>query len=165
MSGRVATDTSIMEGRHLRAGAATLFTDIQHPVTVARRILEHAPHTFLGGLAVNAFAGQHGIETMQPAGRLVSPEACAALEAFRRDGEQFGVGAGTVGAVAIDRAGNVAAATSTGGLTGKWVGRIGDTPLLGAGTYADNASGGGIEYGLGRGDNAVQCGGADWAAH
>lgn len=155
LSGRVSLDVSIMEGRDLRAGAATLFTDILHPITVARRILEHVPHTFLGGQAVNEFASKHGIDTMRPPGQLETQYARDALEAFRRSGKHgvseighadgaaeriFGE-VGTVGAVAIDRYGNVASATSTGGMTGKWVGRIGDTPLLGAGTYADNAAG------------------------
>lgn len=157
LAGNAVLDVSIQDGRTLAAGAATLFGDVLQPITLARRIMERSRHSFLGGDGAVAFAQQHGIEIMRPAGQLVTQYARDALDEFRQSGQDgvveighrrrtasgeklFGE-VGTVGAVAIDRLGNVAAATSTGGMTGKVVGRIGDTPVLGAGTFADNAAG------------------------
>lgn len=137
----VEMDASIMDGATLNAGCVTLVKDIFHPITLARRVMDKTPHTFLGGEATREFANSEGFKILD-AGALVTERARASLDAFiagqLRDDM---MSMGTVGAVAIDANGNVAAATSTGGMTGKYVGRIGDTPLLGSGTYADNRFG------------------------
>lgn len=159
IDGDVVMDASIMSGDNLNAGCVTLVEDILHPITLARRVMENTNHTFLGGDGAMRFAKQQGIPILQPKGQLVTENAKIALENFKRD-QAIGISTvnaktetgheaysklygepGTVGAVAIDANGNIAAATSTGGMTGKLVGRIGDSPLLGSGTYADNKSG------------------------
>ncbi len=144
-------EASIMSGDDLNAGCVTLVEDILHPITLARRVMEHTNHTFLGGDGAMRFAKEQGIEILNPKGQLVTKQAKDALEAFKRDKAmglstvnaktEIGGDVGTVGAVAIDKNGNIAVATSTGGMTGKIVGRIGDTPLIGCGTYADNNCG------------------------
>lgn len=139
-----------MNGKTLAAGCCTLVTDINHPITLARLVMEKTLHTFLGADNAMRFAREQNIEILPP-GQLVTESAKQALADFkeRRNRGQSVVNArteigdvnregGTVGAVAIDADGNVAAATSTGGITGKVAGRIGDTPIIGAGTYADN---------------------------
>lgn len=137
----VEMDASIMDGATLNAGCVTLVKDIFHPITLARRVMDKTPHTFLGGDATKEFSITEGFKILEE-GALVTEKSRAAVDAFLqgqlRD-EMMSMG--TVGAVAIDSLGNVAAATSTGGMTGKYVGRIGDTPLLGSGTYADNRYG------------------------
>ncbi|KAG4074355.1 hypothetical protein HA402_008764 [Bradysia odoriphaga] len=160
LDGVVSMDASIMSGGNLNAGCVTLVEDILHPITLARRVMENTNHTFLGGEGAMKFAKAQGIPILTPKGQLATQSAKDALEAFKRD-RDMGISTvnaktetghstvdklygepGTVGAVAIDQFGNIAAATSTGGMTGKMVGRIGDSPLLGSGTYADNNSGG-----------------------
>ena len=154
--GNVEVEASIMNGRGMKAGCVCLLHDIKHPVSVARCIMEKTPHHFLGGEAAQQFAKANGFKEL-PKGSLVTKDAQAAYDDFRYrmglkdDDPPVGkselktnddrVSMGTVGAVAIDSHGNLAAATSTGGLTGKLPGRIGDTPLLGCGTYADNKVG------------------------
>lgn len=148
-------EASIMEGTNLNAGCCTLVKDIYHPIALARLVMEKTNHTFLGGESVMKFAKENGIEILSPPGQLVTPAARMALQRFKEHLEEgkdvtrapteIGKrdndgGVGTVGAVAIDSHGNVAAATSTGGMTGKFAGRIGDTPIIGAGTYADNVT-------------------------
>lgn len=152
-------EASIMSGDDLNGGCVTLVEDILHPITLARRVMENTNHTFLGGDGAMRFAKEQGIEILKPKGQLVTQQAKDALENFKRDkakgistvnakteighskaDENIG-DVGTVGAVAIDKDGNIAVATSTGGMTGKIVGRIGDTPLIGSGTYADNNCG------------------------
>lgn len=137
----VEMDASIMDGATLNAGCVTLVKDIFHPISLARRVMDKTPHTFLGGDATRQLSNAEGFKILEE-GALVTERARIALDAFingqlREDMTSMG----TVGAVAIDENGNVAAATSTGGMTGKYVGRIGDTPLLGSGTYADNRFG------------------------
>lgn len=159
LDGVASMEASIMSGDDLNAGCVTLIEDILHPITVARRVMENTNHTFLGADGAMRFAKEQNIEILDPKGQLVTQHAKDALEAFKRDkakgictvnakteighvDEVENVGdVGTVGAVAIDSNGNIAVATSTGGMTGKIVGRIGDTPLLGSGTYADNNAG------------------------
>lgn len=141
LNGTVEMDASIMDGATLNAGCVTIVKDIFHPITLARRVMENTPHTFLGGEATREFAIAEGFKILSP-GDLVTERARTSLEAFLNEqlrDEMMSMG--TVGAVAVDANGNVAAATSTGGMTGKYVGRIGDTPLLGSGTYADNRYG------------------------
>lgn len=138
---------SIMDGRDLNAGAVALLQDVANPISVARRVMERTPHVLLGAHGASMFAREQGFTTVSPTS-LVSDYARQALEEFKRTGYvRTEIGAsntgssGTVGAVAVDRQGHVAAATSTGGMNGKMVGRIGDTPLIGSGTYADDSTG------------------------
>lgn len=140
-----------MSGEDLNAGCVTLVEDITHPITLARRVMTNTNHTLLGGDGAMRFAQEQGFEILEPKGQLVTQHAKDALKAFKaaRDAglstadarTEIGEAGSTVGAVAIDRNGNIAVATSTGGMTGKIVGRIGDTPLIGSGTYADNKCG------------------------
>lgn len=150
--GEVEVEASIMDGKTLKSGCCTLLHDIMYPISVARKVMDKTNHNFIGGSAAMDFAKDQGFEIL-PAGSLVTEDAKKGLEHFL---EQTRLGKstifakteldkhepGTVGAVAIDIHGNIAVATSTGGITGKIPGRIGDTPLLGCGTYADNEVGG-----------------------
>ena len=126
-------DASIMDGATLRAGAVAAVSRIRNPVLAARAVMEKSPHVLLAGKGAEAFARKHGLA-------LVTARyfhTGARLAALNKGLKRYH---GTVGAVALDREGNLAAATSTGGYTGKLPGRVGDSPLIGAGTYADNAS-------------------------
>lgn len=140
--GDISLDAAIMDGRDRRAGSVAGVSTARHPVSLARRVMTETPHVMLSGAGADAFAAEQGVET---AGRdwFVTAERTAQREAMLADpGGWFDVAMkyGTVGAVACDADGHVAAATSTGGVTGKRWGRIGDTPLIGAGTYADDRS-------------------------
>jgi beta-aspartyl-peptidase (threonine type) len=139
--GTIEHDAAIMDGRDRRAGALTGSTHTRHPVTLARRVMEHSPHVFLRGLGADQFSVEQGLEQV-PNEWFHTPERRRQWEEFRARpaAEAFDIDLkyGTVGAVALDREGHVAAATSTGGLTGKRWGRIGDSPIIGAGTYADD---------------------------
>lgn len=156
--GVVEIEASIMEGESLKSGCVTLLQDIMHPISVARKVMEHTNHTFIGGESAMNFARTHNFEIL-PKSSLVTENAKLALEEFKERQRQgldtffsrteldqktnrIGQPGDTVGAVAIDANGNIAVATSTGGMTGKIPGRIGDTPILGCGTYADNEIGG-----------------------
>uniref|UniRef100_A0A1B6GVG4 Uncharacterized protein n=1 Tax=Cuerna arida TaxID=1464854 RepID=A0A1B6GVG4_9HEMI len=145
LEGEIEMEALIAEGRHLNAGAVTLVKNIAHPITLARLVMEKIPHTFLGGSAANKFASAMGIPRVTDE-YLKTPAAEAALQSFKQGNitpkmEIGEGGVGTVGCVAIDNTGHLASATSTGGITGKYNGRIGDTPLLGSGGYADDMRG------------------------
>ena len=148
LKGTVEMEASIMNGSDLRAGCCTLIQDIVHPISFARRVMEKTPHNFLGGRAAMDFAVAQGFTVGSP-GSMVTEKAREALEDFVKNNSLSRSEVGTVGAVAIDSQGNVAAATSTGGRTGKYEGRIGDTPLVGCGTYADNRFGAVSSTGMG----------------
>jgi beta-aspartyl-peptidase (threonine type) len=138
--GRIELDAAIMDGRERSAGAVAGVTTVRNPVLLARAVMEQSPHVLLAGAGAETFAREHGFEPVDP-GWFETPERRRQLDEFRqRKGGWFdsSVKYGTVGAVARDVHGHVAAATSTGGLTGKRWGRIGDSPLIGAGTYADD---------------------------
>ncbi len=137
--GRIELDAAIMDGRDRRAGAVAGVTRTRSPVTLARTVMERSPHVLLAGAGADAFAAHHGLEQVEPDWFEI-PERRAQLETMLADGDGFDVDMkfGTVGAVACDTAGHVAAATSTGGVTGKRWGRVGDSPLIGAGTWADD---------------------------
>ncbi|HWH17728.1 MAG TPA: isoaspartyl peptidase/L-asparaginase [Allosphingosinicella sp.] len=132
-------DASIMDGRNRTAGAVTGATATRNPVSLARRIMENSPHVFLSREGADEFSRVEGLEQVPPEWFAI-PERRRQLEEMKAESDYFDVDLkyGTVGAVALDTDGHVAAATSTGGLTGKRWGRIGDSPLIGAGTYADD---------------------------
>ncbi len=134
--GTVELDAAIMDGSDRRAGAVARVTRTRHPVSLARAVLAETPHVMLAGVGADAFALTTGLEQVDPAW-FRTPERA---RQFAEAGTTFdrAMKYGTVGAVARDTAGHVAAATSTGGVTGKRWGRIGDSPLIGAGTYADD---------------------------
>lgn len=137
--GRNELDASIMDGRTRKAGAVTGVTRTRNPVRLARAVLEKSQHVMLAGDGADAFSREHGLEQVDPA-YFRTDERWEQLEKWRRENRAALIhrtrSYGTVGAVAFDRSGHVAAATSTGGLTGKRWGRIGDSPVIGAGTYA-----------------------------
>lgn len=143
--GEVEADASIMNGADLNGGCVSIVKNILHPISLARKVMEKSRHTYLAGDGVMSFARNSGFKIL-PNGSLVTESAKKALENFKnqtvnlKSNNYFGE-PGTVGAVAIDVEGNLAVATSTGGITGKLSGRIGDSPILGAGTYADNSMG------------------------
>ncbi|MEQ8410072.1 MAG: isoaspartyl peptidase/L-asparaginase [Erythrobacter sp.] len=140
--GRNELDASIMDGRDRSAGAVTGVTTIRNPILLADTVRTESEHVFLMGEGAEQFAVEQGIETAPPEyfateARRKSLERMKSEELSALDVDtKFG----TVGAVALDQDGNLAAGTSTGGMTGKRWGRIGDTPVIGAGTYADNRS-------------------------
>jgi L-asparaginase / beta-aspartyl-peptidase len=136
-------DAAIMAGETRDAGAVAGITRTRNPVRLARAVMEAGPHVFLSGEGAEVFARDRGVEAVDPAW-FATPERRRQLDELKaRPAGWFDAGMkyGTVGAVARDAAGHVAAATSTGGLTGKRWGRIGDSPLIGAGTYADDRAG------------------------
>jgi beta-aspartyl-peptidase (threonine type) len=136
--GEVELDAAIMEGRERRAGAAAGIKSTRAPICLARRLMDHGPHVFLAGQAADRFAASVGLEQV-PNDYFVLPERRRQLdEALTAGSRADPIKYGTIGAVAVDCRGDVAAATSTGGITAKRWGRIGDSPLIGAGTYADN---------------------------
>ena len=129
--GEIEMDASVMEGERLRAGAVAAVRRIRNPVLAARAVMEKSRHVLLAGNGAEAFARRHGLR-LEPASYFHTALRRAALARNLKNHH------GTVGAVALDQEGNLAAATSTGGYTGKLPGRIGDSPIIGAGTYADN---------------------------
>ncbi len=145
--GEIELDALIMDGASLDFGAVAAVQNLLHPVSLARRIMEESEHCFLVGAGAQAFARSLGIPELKPEELLTERE----LEFYRavRDDPHFKPHhpfqdgpRGTVGAAALDCAGNIAAATSTGGSPRKLPGRVGDTPVVGAGGYADNRLGG-----------------------
>lgn len=141
-------DASVMDGRTRAAGAVAGVSCLRNPIRAARLVMEQSPYVLLIGRAAEDFAAENGLELVDPAWFftperharwLAAQEGGAAL--LDHDGEDGAAGGlGTVGAVACDLHGNLAAATSTGGMTNKREGRVGDSAVIGAGTYADNSS-------------------------
>lgn len=138
-------DAAIMDGATLKAGAVGDVTHVKNPIRLARLVMEKSPHVMMVAEGAEAFAKEHGLElvdqkyffTQQRWDELQQDKA---KEKGGVGDKKFIVSHGTVGAVALDRHGNLAAATSTGGKSNKLPGRIGDTPVIGAGTYANNAT-------------------------
>jgi isoaspartyl peptidase/L-asparaginase-like protein (Ntn-hydrolase superfamily) len=144
--GRHELDAAIMDGASLRAGAVACVRRIKNPIAAARAVMQSTEHVLLAGEGAERFARRHGLRIV-PAAYFDTRRRLAALqrELQRKRGKLSGTASdleahGTVGAVALDRAGNLAAGTSTGGVTGKLPGRVGDSPIVGAGTYADNGT-------------------------
>jgi beta-aspartyl-peptidase (threonine type) len=138
--GRNELDAAIMDGRTRAAGAIAGSTTTRNPISLARKVMEESPHVFLSGAGADQFAKEQGLAQV-PNSYFATPERRRQLEEMKaRKISYFDVDLkyGTIGAVALDTQGHVAAATSTGGLTGKRWGRIGDSPIIGAGTYADD---------------------------
>jgi len=141
-AGQHELDASIMRGSDLAAGAVTLVRHIRNPIRAARMLMDAGGAVMLGGPAADAFAAAKGLETVEQAYFTTERRvrALEALKAYTRAGKSGAATEaekhGTVGAVALDRDGHLAAATSTGGYNNKPEGRIGDSPIIGAGTYA-----------------------------
>lgn len=145
-------DASFMTGHDQNAGAVGGVTTLKHPISAARAVLEKSEHVLLSGKGANDFAVEQGLETVDPAYFRTDfrwRSLQRALEGERVDQEKLPGNRiitdidhkhGTVGCVALDKAGNIAAGTSTGGMTNKRYNRLGDSPLIGAGTYADNVT-------------------------
>jgi beta-aspartyl-peptidase (threonine type) len=139
--GRHELDAAVMDGRDLEAGAVAGVTTVRHPISLARLGMERSQHVLLFGEGAERFAGEQGVERVDNSWfdtQRRREQLDKALEKERAEAESGGRETGTVGAVALDTHGNLAAATSTGGLTAKRWGRVGDVPIIGAGTYADN---------------------------
>jgi len=145
--GNAELDASIMDGATLAAGAVCGLKHIRNPIELARQVMEHSPHVMLVGQGAEEFARSRGVELVSNE-YFRTPIRQKQLHrllqgAAEKENDLVAVDSagstGTVGAVALDARGNVAAATSTGGMTGKRWGRVGDSPIIGAGTYANNA--------------------------
>jgi len=158
--GRNELDAAIMDGRNKMAGSVAGITIVKNPISAARAVMEKSKHVMMAGRGAELFATKMGLEIVDPSyfwterrwkalqeELLKEQSGGQAIPPVRGHRGQAGLPVlhdenrfGTVGAVALDQSGNLAAATSTGGTTNKQFGRIGDTPIIGAGTYADNES-------------------------
>lgn len=152
--GTIELDAAIMDGSNLRAGAVSGVRRVKNPILAARKVMEHSSHVFLSGDGADEFARSQGLEIVDTSyffdqyrwdqlmkiknqgSKSGDSSNTGSIDPITEANEKFG----TVGAVAIDRSGNLAAATSTGGVVNKKYGRIGDSPVIGAGTYANNAT-------------------------
>jgi len=158
--GKNELDAAIMDGSNLKAGAVAGVTRTRHPISLARAVMEKSPHVMLIGAGADTFAAQAGLEQVDPSYFFTERRWQSLVKELKKEGQPIPArpaGApvpvpvaeieppnahkfGTVGVVALDRAGNIAAGTSTGGTQGKKWGRVGDSPIIGAGTYASNQS-------------------------
>jgi L-asparaginase / beta-aspartyl-peptidase len=132
--GKNELDAAIMDGSNLAAGAVAGVTDIKNPITAARLVMTRSPHVLLTGAGASQFAKEQGLEIVSPSYFFTQRRWNDLQEILKKEKT------GTVGCVALDRHGNLAAGTSTGGMDNKRYNRIGDTPIIGAGTYANNAT-------------------------
>jgi beta-aspartyl-peptidase (threonine type) len=147
MDGRVQLDACLMDGATLRAGGVGCVEHLRNPIRAAKKVLTESPHVYFVGSGAERFAEQHGIELV-PNEELVIEREVLRLSEAKKQGyltmpEEFGIASqyhDTVGAVALDQHGNIAAGTSTGGTLNKAPGRVGDSSLIGCGCYADNLS-------------------------
>lgn len=161
--GKNELDSAIMDGSNLNAGAVAGVTRTRHPISLARAVMEKSPHVMMIGAGADAFAARAGLEQVDPSFFFTEARWQALVKQLQKEGRPVParpVGApppgpvipvaqlreieahkyGTVGVVALDKKGNIAAGTSTGGMQGKLPGRVGDSPIIGAGTYANNQS-------------------------
>ena len=136
--GKHELDASIMDGRTLACGAVSGVTTVKHPISLARRVMENSRHVFFTGSGAEKFADQTDLERVEPS-YFDTPHRYKQWQEKLQKEEQP-TETGTVGVVVLDRQGNLAAGTSTGGMTDKRFGRVGDSPVIGAGTYANNRS-------------------------
>ena len=141
-AGTVEMDAALMQGRDLAAGAVTQLTAARNPIQVARHVMENSPFVMLAGVGADQYVSENGLPN-EDQSYFITEARQSQLNQQRASGtislsedNKFG----TVGAVAVDQMGDVAAATSTGGMTNKHYGRVGDSPIIGAGTFADNRS-------------------------
>ena len=141
-AGTVEMDAAVMQGRDLAAGAVTQLTTARNPIQVARHVMENSPFVMLAGVGADQYVSENGLPNEDQT-YFITEARQSQLDQQRASGtislsedNKFG----TVGAVAVDQMGDVAAATSTGGMTNKHYGRVGDSPIIGAGTFADNRS-------------------------
>ncbi|MBN1789701.1 MAG: isoaspartyl peptidase/L-asparaginase [Bacteroidales bacterium] len=132
--GRNELDASIMDGSNLGAGAVAAVTDIKNPISAARAVMTHSPHVMLSGAGASEFAREQGLEIVPPEYFFTQRRWDDQQELRKKEKN------GTVGCCALDKNGNLAAGTSTGGMSNKRYNRIGDTPIIGAGVYANNAT-------------------------
>ena len=130
--GDVETDAIIMDGATLDLGAVASVQGVRNPVSLARLVMTRSPHNFIVGAGAQAFAREMGVPLVEPAAMMGTPRIAGWSPPEEAD---------TVGATALDASGNLAVAASTGGTADKWPGRVGDSPLVGCGAYADNAAG------------------------
>jgi beta-aspartyl-peptidase (threonine type) len=139
--GKVELDASIMDGKSLKAGAVAGVSTIKNPISAARKVMENSPHVMLIDGGAEAFALKQGLEIVDPS-YFITEKIREKWEKSKKQNQNKDEDQkkkhGTVGAVALDQSGNLAAATSTGGMMNKMRGRIGDSPIIGAGTYANN---------------------------
>ena len=149
--GHVECDAAIMEGAGRRAGAVAGLRSTRAPITAARRVMEDSPHVLIAKAGADEFAREAGLEQVANNWFVTTERRRQLDELLAKGHDAFDaeIKYGTIGAVAVDEAGHVAAATSTGGLTAKRWGRIGDSPLIGAGTYADDRAAAVSATGLG----------------
>ncbi|MBW3670284.1 MAG: isoaspartyl peptidase/L-asparaginase [Acidobacteria bacterium] len=164
--GRNELDASIMDGKTRQAGAVASVTIIRNPISAARAVMEKSPHVMMTGDGANLFATSVGLEVVDPSYFWTERRWKQLQERLMKQhdfGSEFKPAAesnddkkGTVGVVAVDQHGNIAAGTSTGGMTDKRFGRVGDSPIIGAGTYADNATCG--VSGTGEGEYFIRLG-------
>ena len=132
-------DASIMDGKSMLAGAVTGVKTIKNPISAARLVMTNTKHVLLMGEGAELFAEKNGLEIVDPS-YFLTQKRTKQFERAKKKLQEREASKGTVGAVALDEAGNLAAGTSTGGMMMKMKGRIGDTPIIGAGTYANNAT-------------------------
>jgi beta-aspartyl-peptidase (threonine type) len=156
--GEVEMDAIIMDGRDLNFGAVAAVQRVRHPITLARLVMAESEHTMIAGAGAETFAREHGVPVCPImellTGRELERWKAAHADGHPQDWTPFGAApsslpSDTVGAVALDADGNLAAATSTGGTFNKLPGRVGDSPLVGCGAYADNQTGAVSASGLG----------------
>jgi beta-aspartyl-peptidase (threonine type) len=160
--GKNELDSAMMDGATLKAGAVAGVTRTRHPISLARAVMEKSPHVMMIGAGADAFAAQAGLEQVDPSYFFTERRWQSLVKQLKKEGQPIPArpaGApsppttpiaeieppdahkyGTVGVVALDKQGNIAAGTSTGGTQGKRWGRVGDSPIIGAGTYASNES-------------------------
>jgi beta-aspartyl-peptidase (threonine type) len=147
-AGTLELDASVMEGTSRRAGAVAALPPFEHPIRIAEKVLEEGRHVLYAGEGARAFAVRAGFSPADPAAMITDASRKRLSEVLSGRASEGWAG-GTVGAVACDERGRVAAATSTGGTVAKAIGRVGDTPIVGAGTYADDALGACSATGIG----------------